>query len=155
MIDRMMAVGQEKITLRFTEAYLFSDGYTKVKVKTDWGCIDNKGKEIVPIMYEEVKVFKNTGFAVKLNSYWGLYNTTGTLVTPIEYDDLKFIDNLILAEKNGKWLYLDENGSPLFGETYDKIEYFSEDLAPVKQGAYWGFINREGKVVIEFVYDYA
>ena len=122
MIDRMMAVGQEKITLRFAEAYLFSDGYAKVKVKTDWGCIDNKGKEIVPIMYEEVKVFKNTGFAVKLNSYWGLYNTAGTLVTPIEYDDLKFIDNLILAEKNGKWLYLDENGSPLFDETYDKIE---------------------------------
>lgn len=38
---------------------------------------------------------------------------------------------------------------------YEDVGHFGEGLAPVKKNGKWGFIDKEGKVVIPFQYDYA
>lgn len=41
------------------------------------------------------------------------------------------------------------------GETYEQAYGFYEGLAPVKKDGKWGYINKKGKVVVDFVFDKA
>lgn len=52
-------------------------------------------------------------------------------------------------------LFLDENGSFLFGKQYEHVSRFNEGYAPVKSNGKYGFINTKGEVVVPCIYDLA
>jgi hypothetical protein len=68
-----------------TGAPLFFDGLKIIKVGSNYGYADAKGKIIIPATYDEVKNFNGSGLAiVGLNKKYGIINKTGKIIYPIE-----------------------------------------------------------------------
>ena len=57
--------------------------------------------------------------------------------------------------ENGKFGYVDEKGKEWIEGKYDYAEEFSEDLAVVQVGRYFGYIDRKGEIVIPLQYTQA
>ena len=58
-----------------------------------------------------------------------------------------FYEGLAVAEANGKWLHILEDGTPAYKERYEMAEYFQQGLAWVKKNGKWIRINKQGKEV--------
>lgn len=53
---------------------------------------------------------------------------------------------------NTKWGYCDASKKIIITPKYDEVRLFSGELAAVRSGIYWGFINKKGKLVIPIKY---
>lgn len=56
-------------------------------------------------------------------------------------------------QKNGKFGFIENDGSTYIEFKYDWAEKFSEELALVKLGGKFGYINNQGNIVIDIIYD--
>jgi hypothetical protein len=130
---------------RYDTISWFTDGLARVRVADDeggpgrYGFINTRGEVVVPVVYEWAQPFENGVAVVNTADGQFAYNTRGERVDlpPISSD-------LPYPWEGMSWIYgyLDHLGS------------FSEDLLGVFDGAYWGFVNRRGEVVISPRYDY-
>ncbi len=55
---------------------------------------------------------------------------------------------------NGKWGYIDTEGTVIIDYIYDKADFFKEGLAAVSSDGKWGFINPDGIFIIKPQYDF-
>lgn len=122
------------------------------------GLIHISGKQILACDYEVVSSFdENSGLACvgKSQSEFGFVNRLGKEVIPLKYDfPLWFsVDSeglFWLKDSNGKWGAFDEGGSERIPFVYDDTSRFYHGLAGVVKDGKQGFIDRTGKVVIDF-----
>ncbi|MEK7541089.1 MAG: WG repeat-containing protein [Patescibacteria group bacterium] len=56
-----------------------------------------------------------------------------------------FYEGLAVAQVNGEWYHILENGAPAYPERYQMAEYFQQGLAWVKKEGKWIRINNQGK----------
>ncbi|MCB0686464.1 MAG: WG repeat-containing protein [Saprospiraceae bacterium] len=63
--------------------------------------------------------------------------------------------NYIYVKSDGKFALMDANGKIITPFKYDEIRAFQEDMARVRIGGSWGFINRAGYEIIPVIYDAA
>ncbi len=63
-----------------------------------------------------------------------------------------FSEGLAVAEKKGKWGYIDKSGKVVIPLEYDNAYSFHEGLAEVEKDGKWGYIDKRGKIVIPFEY---
>ncbi len=108
--------------------------------------------------YDFAGAFANDVAAVKKGSKWALINTKLGAVTGFDYDEI-LVDsngycstfNVIVARKGQKYMLLDTKGKQIGKETFDGAAMCAsaESYIAVKKGDKWGFVNHEGKMVIE------
>jgi WG containing repeat len=55
--------------------------------------------------------------------------------------------------KDGKWGFVDAQGRLRIPNRYDKVQHFSEGLAPFSLRAKWGFLNKEDQIIIHPTYE--
>ena len=88
---------------------------------------------------------------------FGLKNIQGEIITPPDYDSLYAFDEitkLIVAEKAGKFCFLNSSGKVEFNQYFDDLYDFFEGDIPAKQVAIasadgqFGLINRKGQWVV-------
>jgi hypothetical protein len=138
----------------------FSDGLAEVIQDDKYGFIDRTGKVVIPLEYEDAYDFKE-GFApVKKGGKWGYIDKANKTVVPFEYDSAAtFSNGFAWVQKGDKRGYIGKSGGSLalvIPLDYDAIGNFStENIAPVKKGAKWGYIDTQGKLVIPYTYDSA
>lgn len=61
-----------------------------------------------------------------------------------------FYENSYAAvEKDGYWLFVDENGETLQPGDFDELKSPSAGLAAAQKGNRWGYINTAGEWIIE------
>lgn len=53
-------------------------------------------------------------------------------------------------QQDGKWGFVDDNNVTMITYSFDEVKPFSEELAGVRIGKDWGFINLGGELVIPF-----
>jgi hypothetical protein len=53
-------------------------------------------------------------------------------------------------QQDGKWGFVDDNGVTMITYSFDEVRPFSEELAGVRIGEEWGFVNLGGELVIPF-----
>jgi hypothetical protein len=127
-----------------------------------WGYIDGEGKFIIKPQYASVTDFQSNGTAeVMENEKWGLIDQSGETIVKPQYSYISdFSENEIIATDDSRKSYLlDGNGSILF-QTEGSIDKLSCGLAAFnkpagKDKSIWGYINVEGKVIIEPEYEWA
>ena len=64
-------------------------------------------------------------------------------------------DLLVVTGPDGKYGYIDTKGNVVIEPVYLGAKPFSDGLAAVKRGFFWGYIDKTGKTVLDFQYDYA
>lgn len=67
---------------------------------------------------------------------------------------LYFSDDLALMQKDGKHVYIDRAGKITLEPTkyYSNLGPFAEGLAPVRLGLSWGYMNKDGEMVIKPIF---
>lgn len=151
----------------FEKASNFSDGLCMAsKDGQNYGYINTKGEWVIqPTMPLEsaIKIngeydysdkdFSNGHIAVMQERKFGLMDKTGKLVLACTFDFIgQFAEGLAPARKDTLYGYIDLKGNWIVKPAYSSAEAFHHGLAAVSLGDYsdrkYGFINREGKVVI-------
>ena len=150
---------------------------------TNFGFVDKTGEVVIPFDYYWLGSFSD-GLATALYSdenyimKYGVINKAGEAIIPFEYDYIgEFSEGLASFEKDGKLGYMDETENIVISleieptDTWgsSQLAPFSEGLAVVYDGnridpnsaimspqstAKYGVIDKTGKVVIPFEYDY-
>ena len=143
--------GREVVSPQYDWVGNFYDGLAMVWIgdpatdslreKGKWGFIDKTGKEVVPIEYDRAGVFSEGLAGVIKDGLLGFVDETGAVVIPLTYPF------------QGELLYL------MSHYDYDFIPFFSEGLVAIRNNnepnGQYGYIDREGDIVIPFAYDYA
>jgi len=154
------ANGLEVIASRFHDVSNFKEGIAVVEYNTRYLLINLIGKTLETDQeFDYVGDFQE-GYAVTLKSgHLGFIDQDGNTFIPniyIKPPNLEaypsFSSGIAAVPIGGKWGYVDVNGKEL-GKLFDKARNFHGELAPVKQGLLWGYINRKGRVVIPFQFD--
>lgn len=121
--------GEQIIECKYNSAMDFTDGLAAVMINLKWGFINSKGEEVIPLKYDRCYPFSDGLAAVRLNNKYGFVDKNGKEVVPLKYEN-----------------FYSDFSKNVFG--------YSEGLVAVKLGK-WGFIDKEGNIAIQFVYDYA
>lgn len=114
--------------------------------------------------FEYAGAFVNDVAAVKKDGKWALMDSDLKNITGFDYDEILLDSNgfcaeyeVIIARKGDKYLFLNLKGKQIGSSTFDgaSIPASKDGLIAVKQGDKWGFVDRDGKVVIEAKYQCA
>jgi len=151
--------GQVVIKPIYEQVESFADGLAPVKVKDKWGFIDKTGKIFIEPRFDEIRwSFHEDLASVRIGEKWGFIDKSGKFVIKpnLEYghnfDDDRSIINV---GKNSELKHgvIDKTGKLITEQLFEWSGWsFSEGLLDVKLNGKWGFINREGKMVIPAKY---
>lgn len=146
-----------------------ADAYQKPENRLYTFSIDNHygfknyiGNIVIKPIYQQVRNFMGNYAAVMNNKFaWGMINKKGELVLPMKYCFLRSpTEGLIcFAEKyNADGLpligYMDLKGNVKISPQYITGFEFLDGIVPVEaQDGKWGYIDKEGKVVVHFIFD--
>lgn len=127
-----------------------------------WGFINRKGETINLYRWDHTLGFSGNGRApVAIGRKWGLIDREGRLVVPLRFKTLSGFDaaGLCAAEIASGWGFIDAGGKIAVPFRYRKAEPFDRfGMAKVQLGgnhsdSLCGWINREGKSLIEVRYE--
>ncbi len=141
-------------TTPFEELGVYSDGYAAIKTGGKWGVCDLQNKYLISPLYSSIKLdelgksYSQGVVFVQNGGSWFMANAEGLKETA--YEDAKpFEDGYAAVKMNGKWGFVDANGTLVIPNQWDDAMSFGMHLAAVKLGDKWGYINTLGNVVIE------
>lgn len=162
--------GEVAFTIYAKYAYGFQNGraeiakYTIVGEKSYYrrGFIDTKGEIIVPCIYDKVKDFKTTATFVRKPDHkeYTLIDLNGKELTTREFDKPGyFFEGMASFKENDRMGFVDSTGKIRIAPAYLGASYFSEGLVCVMpydaESEKYGFINKDGDVVIPYQYKQA
>lgn len=125
--------------------------------KTDYkvGYINETGEVVIPPRFDAARDFSDGLAYVEAPGFRGFIDRAGKRV--IKIDDAlmanDFHEGLAAVGarewwKGRSWGYIDRSGRLIIGRQYSFADDFSEGLAGVEVGGKYGFINKQGEVVI-------
>lgn len=139
---------------------LNSDGLAKVRLNGYYGCINAQGETVIACEWDEISSFAGGLCTVEKNGRYGMMNAAGELVTPAQWRMLgrsqsklyapSFVDGrMVVQNQNRKYGLMDRNGSILGEVCWDNAPDLTQELPMVLRNGLYGFIDRDGNVVIE------
>ena len=113
----------------------------QVQKNGKWGSVTADGTEVVPLVYDSIVPYAEGYLIVQKNGGLGIIRTDGTQIVPAAYVNIKPpMDDIIVVR--------DEKSNMVIPPSYDRAEPFHEDRAAVNIDKKWGFIDRNGTMVI-------
>ncbi|MCL2072312.1 MAG: WG repeat-containing protein [Marinilabiliaceae bacterium] len=143
--------GAEILPIVYDEIKNFSWGAALVKREGKWGVIDTTYREICKPVYDDIGIFGEVLFDfafVKREDKWGIIDMQWKEVIPAQYEAIIFDEGLAPLRGHGKIGFINERCKMVIPADYDDCTYFSNGSVAVKQNGLWGYIDREGKIVI-------
>jgi hypothetical protein len=125
----------------------FSNGFAKITKGERDGYIDRTGAFAIPPQFLQGARFHDDRAWVVVDGPC-MYFTPGA-VCP-DYGKLpRSASDAQVGQSLCKYALIDKTGTVLSKERFDSVGDFSEGLAPVRIGGYWGFVDAQGTVVIQ------
>ena len=131
-----------------------------------YGLLDMQGEIICEPLYDNIHPLRNGNVIVCKEKSWSLINRQGEILKNLEYDTVrKFVDGFAVVALGGKEGIIDESGNVLGELKYDEVrslqsisrygeeDKFAEYFEACIDGK-WGFLDKRGKEMSPFVYDY-
>jgi hypothetical protein len=146
--------GKEIIPPKYDSASTAPGG---VCLNNKWAIINKNGKEVTPFLYDWASSAEWGGVnRVRLHGNMGLVsNTTGKPLTPLKYKSIEDCDgHRYIVIYNNRYGVLDNNGNKIASTTYDSIQY-AEKIFRVLLNTKWGYLDYQGKTLINLQYKYA
>lgn len=138
----------------FDDVWLFSEGLAAVKIDNKWGFINKEGDLVIEPAYDIVREFTEGFATVKIDKKWGYIDKSGEWYVEPLFDEAKpFYDGIACVRSGKKWGYIDTKGLFLRMPEFDSAENFdASGLAVVGKDGKYGYINKEGEIVIDLQY---
>lgn len=128
------------------------------------GMVNINGEVITPFQYEEIGVggsqlLSSIQTADGSKLYGFVDSASGKPITELKYSyAYPFYEGMAMVSliRNGQGYcgFINTKGEEAVEIKYQQIQSFSEGLAAVKLDELWGFVDKNGKVVIDFKYGY-
>ncbi len=140
----------------------FSSGYAPAEFSDGYAYIDKTGK-IVRSGYKFAGGFSRGIAAVQdQNGKWNVINSSFEKVVDAEFDDVKLTDigyctetGMFFAKQGDKYTLYNNAGEAVAQGFEDAKLFVSKEPAAVKQNGKWGFVDTNGKIVVEPKYEEA
>ncbi len=124
------------------------------------GVADLKGNTIIPIQYDDI-FHCNAGFGIKQNGKEGAIDFYGNELLPPIYEKIGFYiysnsSNCYMIpviDNNGKIGIISNTGKVIFPIKCENMDFWSEELAVVKEDGFWGIVNNKNKTILPMIYD--
>ena len=132
-----------------------------VKIGDKWGYINHKVEIVIKPQFDDTKMFSDGLAAIKISDKWGYINPGGEVVIKPQFSYAGIFsrpDGKVPAREGFAFVRTGVFEGGFInreGKFFDNVGDFSEGLARVKIGRKWGYINLEGKIVIEPQFDRA
>lgn len=169
--DGLIAAGNGE-TWNFYDAETYQKVFGGFKAVTDaangvvgvsedgktWALASTDGTVLTDFVYQEILpdntgvICRNSAVIAKRDGMYYLLNkTTGQPIDETGYRNAcAFYENSYAAvEKDGRWLFVNENGETMEPGDFDELKSPSAGLAAAKKGNRWGYINTAGEWIIE------
>ena len=148
--------GKVIIDFRYDNIRCFYD-YSYVELNRKQGVIDDKGNLIVELKYDDIGILEEELIPVKINNKYGYIDNTGTEIIKPIYDYL-FYDgfSLILACKDGLTGFINTNNNTVIDFKYQldtRMGFYERDYSLAKLNNKYGIIDKQGRTIIDFIYD--
>ncbi|NBX79593.1 MAG: WG repeat-containing protein [Flavobacteriales bacterium] len=160
--------GKIVVACKYEYTESFENGYAVVRIAKGeydylYGLIDSLGKEVIPLKYGRLEYYaddKVLVFGMENASDVGLMNLKGQVLIPEQYAfwSKKITKGLWPVAKNDKCGVVNLKNEIIVPFEYAMIEGYSESLgiapAQKEENGKFGFIDRTGKTVIPFEYEF-
>lgn len=156
--------GNMVIAPQFDEATPFSNGLAKVVKNGETFFITKNGRKAFDTSFTLLG-FREELSPAKFSENWGFVNIEGKVVIPFKFQNANpFYENLAAVTQNNRIGYIDKLGNwaifPRFSpmSSYSDqlfLPNFSEGLAVFRDEDKYGFIDKNGSIVISAIYDRA
>jgi len=139
----------------------FSEGLTPLELNGKEGYVDLRGHFVIPPEFAEANVFSESLAAVKLDNIWdgkwGVIDRSGQVVIQPKFDwVMGFHEGVAIAQVGHKNGIIKKDGSWVLPPTYVFLHSMSESRAAFsKDRNKWGYLDENGKLVIEPQFDNA
>jgi hypothetical protein len=136
----------------------FEEGLAVARSGDRYGYVDRQGHEIIPFRYDWADTLEEGLAVVKIDDRFGLIDKKGNTVLEPVFEDMRWnADNGVVpaCDQEGDWRLYSREGKLVSQERFDFIFDFSGDLASVRRGDKYGYIDRGGTVIIPFLYEEA
>lgn len=126
-----------------------------------FGYLDEKGNEVTEFSWDELTGISNKIGAAQKNGKWAIINADGKEKTGYIYDDVIVDDygfcslqSKVIVKENGAYHIVNEKGEEVGNATFDDAKAFSHNgYAAVCKKGKWGFVDIEGNMVIDCIYE--
>lgn len=126
-----------------------------------YGYVNKDMEAVTEFEWDDATAIVNKLGAVKKNGKWSIINNKIEQVTDYIYEDIIYDENricsnngLIWGMRDGKYCLINSDGEEITGNIFDDARPFlSDEPAAVKKGLKWGFIDENGEIVIDYVYN--
>lgn len=129
--------------------------------KTQIGYIDRNGKLVIDYKFDDAGQFtEGLAYVGSLGKY-GFIDTTGTVRIPFFFDYVypfsegRSVVGRLDSSNSIIWGMADVIGNRVVDFTLQDLRDLHEGLAAFKKNDKWGFMDRNGKTIIEARFDYA
>lgn len=146
--------GEVVVGPKFEKVFPFQNGYSKVLENGKWGLIDKTGAYFVKTEYDGISNVSKGPIVAEMGTSKGLIVNGQFKEIPgaekiWDFDSSK---DITFAKKGGQLGFIDAQGNWVIEPQFDKVKAFKNGLAPVMKDKKWGYIDPNGKVVIDFQY---
>jgi hypothetical protein len=104
---------------------------------------------------KELSAFRKNTVYKKSNKYHLIKSSGEEIEEKTGFDTLIFDSRYIYGQLGEKWKIYNRFGSDLSKRKFDTIVSNSNNLIPIKQKGYWGYLDHAGKIAIPAKYDIA
>lgn len=111
--------------------------------------------------FSNVSALSNGVIAVEKDGKWTLLDESGNQIIKDSFDYIKqddkgivYRNSRLFVEEKGKYYLIDKEGNKITKTSFDDAKIFNgPEYAAVKVKDKWGFINVDGEIVIEPIYE--
>lgn len=146
--------GRYVVAPSFDDARSFSEGLALVKSGERWGFIDPEGRYRVNPRFEDATAFSSGVAAVKVGELWGFIDRRGDFVLEPQFNDIG-LGTVTTRSPRDAWRPTSMQRSAGWGTDAVFWEGASEGLIRVMVSDRWGYIDGEGRYVINPQFDQA
>ncbi|MBS6194839.1 MAG: WG repeat-containing protein [Clostridiales bacterium] len=126
-----------------------------------FGYLDENMEEETEFQWDALTAVKDKVGAAQKDGKWALVGRTGKEKTEYLYDDVIIDENgfcsgqeRIFVKEDGSFHMVNRKGKTVGEETFDDAKVFgAEGYAAVCRDGKWGFVDANGKLVIDYAYD--
>lgn len=131
---------------------LDKSGKEVAKINDEW-LVSEFSEDLAAVMIDSPDIVIGWNALGSLSNRWGYINKQGSLAIPLKFSYAGAFHQgaAQVRDPKGRWCLIDKKGNQL-GEKYDDVDPVWDQMARMKSGTKYGFLNNTGKLVIPPVY---